>query len=226
MHSDQDILDYLTTYSEDAEMSGSLQSGAIKARIDSIEDCRKLPPPSAKKLTELNAARLIASNTLKNSKEVEFWNLAQRTLFDLIVRKAHLDSGDLLALNSSLTNGPSVVRDFEIGTGAGTYLSCQFVVPALDSHLARLEIFNGHPLRQAFETYLNLVTVHPFQNGNGRTARLAADFYLFKNGFLPVCFESPVRSHVALIKNGVLRLKDEAYLRFLQAVENSYHLVY
>jgi len=130
-------------------------------------------------------------------------------------------------LNALVTNSDEVgLRTFEIGAGAGAYLSPKFIQQAFKNYFSSIDSLKEEPLQQAFETYLSVITIHPFENGNGRTARLAADFYLFKNNILPVSFKSPVLSHVALVKNNVKRSKDESYLKFLKAVENSYNLVF
>ncbi|WP_242541863.1 Fic family protein [Leptolyngbya sp. Cla-17] len=41
-----------------------------------------------------------------------------------------------------------------------------------------------HPIVYAAEAHLRLVTVHPFQDGNGRTARLLMNLLLIRAGFL------------------------------------------
>src|SRR3989344_6080799 len=40
-----------------------------------------------------------------------------------------------------------------------------------------------HPLALAAWTHWKLVRIHPFQDGNGRTARLVMNFILKKNGY-------------------------------------------
>jgi len=42
-----------------------------------------------------------------------------------------------------------------------------------------------HP-QDAFEAHARLVTIHPFSDGNGRTARLLMNLILFKGGYPPV----------------------------------------
>lgn len=48
-----------------------------------------------------------------------------------------------------------------------------------------------HPLVYAAELHRKLVYIHPFQDGNGRTARLAMNTKLIQNGYLP-CSIAPV----------------------------------
>lgn len=47
-----------------------------------------------------------------------------------------------------------------------------------------------HPIQFAAEVHRKLVYIHPFPDGNGRTARLAMNCILIQNGYLP-CVISP-----------------------------------
>ncbi|HEX2836833.1 MAG TPA: Fic family protein [Phycisphaerales bacterium] len=54
------------------------------------------------------------------------------------------------------------------------------LLPALLSLANRPGI---HPVAQAAELHYNLVAVHPFNDGNGRTARLLMNYHLMRNGY-------------------------------------------
>jgi len=45
-----------------------------------------------------------------------------------------------------------------------------------------------HPFELALIMHLKLVTIHPFTDGNGRTARLVHNFILQNNGFTPMIY--------------------------------------
>jgi Fic family protein len=69
----------------------------------------------------------------------------------------------------------------------------------------------------AFEAHLRLVTVHPFNDGNGRVARLVMNLILLRGGYPPVA----------------VRLEDRAvYIRSLQEAQGGqvavsfHHLLY
>jgi Fic family protein len=49
--------------------------------------------------------------------------------------------------------------------------------------------FTGHPLERAARLHVDFVKIHPFLDGNGRTARLLMNFDLMKSGYLPVIFQ-------------------------------------
>jgi Fic family protein len=47
-----------------------------------------------------------------------------------------------------------------------------------------------HPVEIAAELHYNFVKIHPFDDGNGRIARLLMNYILFKNGYPPVIIKS------------------------------------
>jgi len=53
--------------------------------------------------------------------------------------------------------------------------------------------FTGHPIERAARLHVDFVKIHPFVDGNGRTARLLMNFDLMKAGFLPVIFQASDR---------------------------------
>jgi Fic family protein len=64
---------------------------------------------------------------------------------------------------------------------------------------------NEHPVLAAAEAHTRLVSIHPFIDGNGRTARLLMNLILMQNGFVP-----------AIIKNA-------ERLNYLDAIESWQH---
>lgn len=53
--------------------------------------------------------------------------------------------------------------------------------------------FEGHPLERAARLHVDFVKIHPFIDGNGRTARLLMNFDLIKSGYQPVIFKASDR---------------------------------
>jgi Fic family protein len=43
-----------------------------------------------------------------------------------------------------------------------------------------------HPLVTASRLHFDLLTIHPFVDGNGRSARLLQNLYLIREGFAPI----------------------------------------
>lgn len=65
------------------------------------------------------------------------------------------------------------------------------LIPALLSLANRPGI---HPVLQAAELHYNLVAIHPFRDGNGRTARLLMNYHLLARGFPYVIIDVAQRS--------------------------------
>ena len=83
-----------------------------------------------------------------------------------------LTEADVLAVHREVL--ADIDRD-----GAGHFRTRR-VIPAL------LELVNRpavHPVLQAAELHYNFVAVHPFGDGNGRTARLLMNLHLLRRGF-------------------------------------------
>ncbi len=53
--------------------------------------------------------------------------------------------------------------------------------------------FSGHPLERAARLHTDFVGIHPFVDGNGRTARLLMNFDLMKSGLLPIVIKAADR---------------------------------
>ena len=53
---------------------------------------------------------------------------------------------------------------------------------------------NVHPIVRACYLHGEFVKIHPFIDGNGRTARLLLNFELMKNGYPPVVIKNENRS--------------------------------
>jgi Fic family protein len=50
-----------------------------------------------------------------------------------------------------------------------------------------------HPVEVASALHVDFVKIHPFVDGNGRTARLLLNFELMKHGFPPIVIEKKRR---------------------------------
>lgn len=62
---------------------------------------------------------------------------------------------------------------------------------------------NSHPTEKSTKLHSIFVKIHPFIDGNGRTARLLLNFELMKNGYLPVVIkkENRLDYYIALDKS-------------------------
>lgn len=62
---------------------------------------------------------------------------------------------------------------------------------------------NLHPIQRASEAHYRFVSIHPFIDGNGRTARLIMNLILMQNGYVP----------------SVIRVEDRS--RYIQSIEKA-----
>jgi len=53
--------------------------------------------------------------------------------------------------------------------------------------------FSGHPIERAARLHTDFVKIHPFVDGNGRTARLLMNLDLMSSGYLPVVIKAADR---------------------------------
>lgn len=73
-----------------------------------------------------------------------------------------------------------------------------------------------HPVEYAARLHLRLVSIHPFEDGNGRTARLAMNAALVQRGYLPAIVPPVLRAeYIDRIKNAQERGAEGAYLSFM-----------
>jgi Fic family protein len=80
------------------------------------------------------------------------------------------------------TNLPRYVRT---ETGRHTFPSPS-EIPALVNDFARWLVSGGNTPETAFAAHMRLVDIHPFNDGNGRTARLLMNLLLIRSGYPPM----------------------------------------
>lgn len=145
-------------------------------------------------------------------------------MFDLLHEK-HLKNKDILTMHTLLEGG------LESGT-AGEYRKTQIFVTGSDHAFpkpervpALMSAFEDwmtntrgqlHPVAFAVQLHLNLISVHPFEDGNGRIARLAMNAVLLQEGFLPLVIPPLLRSeYIDCIKEVQTTKRDSGYLQFM-----------
>ena len=68
-----------------------------------------------------------------------------------------------------------------------------FVLEQMDELTKLYSQFEGQSLERAARLHVDFVKIHPFVDGNGRTARLIMNLDLMKSGLLPVIIKSKER---------------------------------
>lgn len=163
-------------------------SNAIEGNTLSLRETQLViegkTPPGEKSLREIYEAR----NHDRALRQVEAWVSERRAL--------PLSEHDFLELHAM------VLRDID-PTAAGHYRTervriagSSFIPPAnhrfTELIAAAFECalaIDVHPALRAAEFHYNLVAIHPFADGNGRTARLMMNYLLMREGYPPALIE-------------------------------------
>jgi Fic family protein len=86
-------------------------------------------------------------------------------------------------------------------------------VPALmESFIRWLRTVKGHPLRISADAHLKLVDIHPFRDGNGRTARLFMAVLLLQSGYpIPALKDDERRYYIQVVHNAIEGKQKQKY---------------
>jgi Fic family protein len=89
-----------------------------------------------------------------------------------------------------------------------------------------LQAAQGHPMMIAAEAHLRLVTIHPFVDGNGRTARLLMNLMLIRAGYPPAVIRPEIRkAYIDSLVDAQLQGDSESfYWLMAEAVSESLNL--
>ncbi|EQC49975.1 Fic/DOC domain protein [Bacteriovorax sp. BSW11_IV] len=180
---------------------------------------------STKALQKMTDYRIISSSTLwSNRSHLEHWDSANKEVFNLIQSNNSINHTSAKKLNFLLTNNENNERVDEIFAGPWKYLEFEFL--SLAKERFENEVLTlSDPIQKAIEVYIWLINLHPFKDGNGRTARLSADLLLLQSGLLPLCFNSNISSFVGNLIGAQKVSKKVCVLRTLDAIKRPYEIV-
>ena len=154
-------------------------------------------------LTEKQANEAIDSDPhkhfLKPEKEVRNYFLALNFLEEKLKNKEHFSTEMILEVQAIVEKGASkekiglrgpmqpgvLFAVYDSETGAPEYIPPEYVdSPGLLNALVEyVNTTDDHPLIIAAVVHYQLVTIHPFEDGNGRTARLMSGYILDYYGY-------------------------------------------
>jgi hypothetical protein len=208
------------------------EADALRVRCEAMEaqfGSRAAP-------TEIDGAafvesRLAASTSSGGAAARQAFGRANERVLAWVSTDAPVTLGTVRALNAALrgSEGEASFRrtptTLDGHTCPGPDVIQPLLAPLLDAVAARSQVI--HPIAGAGLLYQWLVTVHPFDDANGRTARLAVDHHLGLAGLPPASIEASGVDHVAV------RPENEQFVTatfacevVLRGLEKSEHLLW
>lgn len=148
-------------------------------------------------------------------------------MFDLVRSNTRLSIEEILKFHEHVMLGNS-------HTQGGTYRKCNVKISGCDRKLPEwdkvpdlMEEYQAwlennrtsEPLSYAAEAHCRLVSLHPFQDGNGRVARLVMNTILLQSGYLPVCITPKERCRYIAILGGMDKSGVDEFATFISEIE-------
>ncbi len=153
-------------------------------------------------LTEEQASAAIdvsKRHYLKPEQEVRNYFAALEFLDKCAASKRPLSKKLILEVQRIVVKGESVEKSgfrgpmppgflfgvYDDATGRAEYIppESKDIDPLMDELVRYVETTDDHPVIRAAIIHYQLVTIHPFEDGNGRTARLVSDYDLERSGY-------------------------------------------
>ena len=93
--------------------------------------------------------------------------------------------------------------------------------------MERLLDTEDHPVIQAAMAHFELVSIHPFVDGNGRTARLLMNLILIKNGYFPaIILKNDRKKYYDALEKGHRKNTDDFVFLVARAMERTIYLYF
>ncbi len=152
-------------------------------------------------------------------------------ILELAKNKKDISENDILGIHREILKNiyddfAGCYRNVRVRiSGSPVILPNPLKVPVLMKELiAFINTKKIAPVQKAMETHFRFVSIHPFVDGNGRTARLLLNLILLKNGHYPIIIRPRDRRiYLSNIEKGQLTADLSAYNEFMyQTLNNSY----
>lgn len=186
-----------TVYSPDKEIA------SVLAHFDGLklEFLENESIDHGAKLSLISHARLMSSHSLRSKTAFDLanWNLAQHMVMTSLDKT--WDWNFILEVNSLITGNQKFQceRESDIYAGGVAFVDNHQKLILLESFksvvLSQLE--QSHPLVASTMLRYWLVSIHPFLDGNGRTAQTLGDAWLLKFNYPPLVFKNPYQGQYA-----------------------------
>jgi Fic family protein len=81
-----------------------------------------------------------------------------------------------------------------------------------------------HPVVQSAKIHKEIVSIHPFSDGNGRVARLAMNTILSRHGYMPVQIFPVIRQeYIDLLRHAQIKGDDSGFIELILQQEIESH---
>lgn len=185
-------------------------------------------------LTRKETQLVIEENLTSSSKPlrnyIEAVNHAKAfcKILELIENNSALDEKSILDIHRIILIGlddtnAGFYRNCRVRiSGSNTILPNPLKVPELmkDFYKWLSENINNEPIT-AILAHLKFVSIHPFTDGNGRTARLLMNTLLLKYGYAPIIVRPTDRKkYLNAIENYQTKNDEDAYVKFMLRILN------
>lgn len=146
-----------------------------------------------------------------------------------ISKEKNINLNDILQIHNLILKGidhinSGIYRKIQVKiSGSDVELPSPLKVPELMEEFSEwLNKSTEHPIIKAADAHYKLVKIHPFIDGNGRTARLLMNLILLQNGYsLTVIENSQRKEYIDAIQNADKGNIDDFYKLICSAVEKS-----
>lgn len=221
----------LETYEKDFELTFTHNSTAIEGNTLTLMETKVV----------LEDGISIGGKDLREIYEVINHKKAYRYVKNCIIEEKQLDEGTVNDIHAILTENiivGGIYRNQEVRiSGAG------HTPPSGNDMFLQIKNFfmdllckrEYNPIELAAWTHAEFVRIHPFVDGNGRTARLIMNYQLMRHGFLPVSIakedrleyynaleEYAVNGNLTLFSDLIAKLEEEqldAYIKLIPLSE-------
>lgn len=207
------------------------------AEIQDLEGRLERLTPNPTSGAALTQARLEGSQSLRGGvrtrehrERLDAWIRANAMMTDFVREDAHVTMDRVRILSGVLQGleGPAPLRTKRTAVGRFGCVPPEDIEPLLAPMLDVVEerTKEVHPIAGAALLEQWLVTAHPFDDGNGRTSRLASDWALAVAGYPPASYPTLVSSLKAIVDHGGPPISVEETARvLLRGIEHTVALV-
>jgi len=123
-----------------------------------------------------------------------------------------------------------IYRDIQVRISGSSHTPPDALhLPQLMKKFAKERLMNpgGHPVEQAALAHYDFVSIHPFVDGNGRTARLLMNLILIKNDYFPaVILKNDRKKYYDALEKGHKGKTDDFVFLVGRALERTMYLYF